>query len=209
MLNNPLVPVVLPTRVVMSRNGVLKIAPFFTIRMRPACSTTNNLLLPSCADARCVGCWNPAIGLLKEMAGQVSPLADALTQLSATSTAADFFWEANRRALPRNQKDLATFLAGLGCSCPMRGFRINRITNVPILLNCVVYFQINFDLHLLARAKPEGLRKGKSLSSPRRSNAGGSNGSSLGFCANWNWKQKHETRRLGKVNAKYWEIVAD
>jgi len=62
---------------------------------------------------------------------------------------------------------------------------------------------------LLARAKLEGLRKGKSLSSPRRSNAGGSNGSSLGFCANWNWKQKHETRRLGKVNAKYWEIVAD
>ena len=128
MLNSPFVPLVLPTLAEISRNGVFKIAPFFTILIRPACSTTNNRLLPSCADARSVGCLNPAVGLPKEMAGQLCPLTDALTQPSARITAVNLYWKAIRGPLPRNRTDLSNCLASLTGDCSTRDLPMDRIS---------------------------------------------------------------------------------
>src|SRR5436190_2077706 len=54
-LRSPLLPTTGLSRAVMSRNGVGSNAPFLMMRIRPGCSTTNNLPLPSRADATCVG----------------------------------------------------------------------------------------------------------------------------------------------------------
>jgi hypothetical protein len=63
----------------MSRKGVGSNAPFFTIRIRPICSTMNSRPEPSAAPVTYTGFWRPAVILvnLKELLSGLGPLGVA------------------------------------------------------------------------------------------------------------------------------------